>query len=635
MPPVTIQSLQERMPWLMWPIAFVDALLTPRRWAPAPLQGLATRVSAALTRDSLPLARWLGRGLGWTAVLRAAILRDRPRLQRAAWFVRKHVWAAVWSFIVVSRLWPRRTPVPDTDVPIQLLTAPDTYGDFQSPSLVVPSDMPRAEMSLPGAMIVQALHVLQDLYPVVSSHQPEAAADPAERVVQAYPWLFRLVRTPPVWHHELAEAQRRGRLLDVLAVGGPFAKLLERSARREYLIDLDYLRQYPVRDGLQRLGCRIHYADGNASVSLRGVELDGHLVTPGDTRWPLAERVALCSLATHTTVWRHGMQYHVGGVAPFAAATHQLPPAHPLARLLAPHIADTLSTNYHTHLTLRRNGFDVTGFSFDYDTILRYYDDGARYFDLRRLDPREDTARREIGGDLDYPYLGQSARYFDLFVDYVTDYIRHYYPDDRSFAADPHLRVWFDGARSPRDSRHHGVRAGADARRADPPLRAVHLHGLGGTRRQHDVELRDVPAGDRARGRARPIGGRGAGGGELRAADLVGDQPADERREPRRARSSRGHAHARPAVAAGAPARSDGPRAAPPLAHPAPRPRGQHLGVTGRAGLKACRYEREGGLKTALYACFSPEALSRLQPSRSANSRGREPASTSSRPLLS
>jgi hypothetical protein len=138
------------------------------------------------------------------------------------------------------------------------------------------------------------------------------------------------------------------------------------------------------------------------------------------------------------------MQYHVGGVAPFATATHALPPAHPLARLLAPHIADTLSTNHHTHLTLRRNGFDVTGFSFDYDTILRYYDDGARYFDLRRLDPREDTARREIGADLEYPYLGQSGRYFDLFVDYVTEYVRHYYPDDRSFAEDPHLRVWFD-----------------------------------------------------------------------------------------------------------------------------------------------------------------------------------------------
>jgi hypothetical protein len=135
------------------------------------------------------------------------------------------------------------------------------------------------------------------------------------------------------------------------------------------------------------------------------------------------------------------MQYHVGGVAPFATATHQLPPAHPLARLLAPHIADTLSTNYHTHLTLRRNGFDVTGFSFDYDTILRYYDDGARYFDLRRLDPREDTARREIGGDLDY-YLGVEPLLRSLRG--LRRPSPPLLPDDRSFAEDPHLRVWFD-----------------------------------------------------------------------------------------------------------------------------------------------------------------------------------------------
>ena len=55
------------MPWLMWPMAAIDALLTPRRWAPAPLQGLATRISAALTRDTLPIARWLGGMLDWAA----------------------------------------------------------------------------------------------------------------------------------------------------------------------------------------------------------------------------------------------------------------------------------------------------------------------------------------------------------------------------------------------------------------------------------------------------------------------------------------------------------------------------------------------------------------------------------------
>lgn len=444
MPRLTIQSFQERFPWVMRPFAFVDAVLTPRRWAPPFLQGAAARLESALTVDSRGPVRVLRRAFGWAGSLRAATLRGRPRAQRVAWIVRQQVWAAAWSFIVVMRLWPRRVPVPRGDVPVRLIPAPESYSDFQSPSLVVPSDIPRQEMSLPGALIVQALHALQDLYPVVSEHQPEAPSDPRERLRSAYPWLFRLVRTPPVWHPDLHWAQKQGRLLDVLAVGGPYAKLLERSGQREYLIDLDYLRQYPVREGLSRLGCRIRYEDRDTSVAVKGIEHEGKLVTPGDTMWPMAERVALCSLATHTTVWRHGMQYHVGGVAPFAVATHQMPPTHPLRRFLAPHMADTLSTNYHTHLTLRRNGFDVTGFSFSYDTILRYYDDGARYFDIRRLDPREDLARREISTDLEYPHQPQAERYFDLFESYAAEYIAQYYPDEASLAQDAAARGWFD-----------------------------------------------------------------------------------------------------------------------------------------------------------------------------------------------
>ena len=432
------------MPWIMWPIGRVDALLTPRRWAPGPLQPSVTRVSNALAGDSRPATRVLGRLLGWMGTLREAVLRDRPALQRAAWWVRRHVWDAIWSFIIVMRLWPRRVPVPrpqDTD--IRLIPAPESYDDFQSPSLVVPSDVPHAEMTLPGAMTVQFLHMLQELYPIVASHQPEAPADPLERLKGAYSWVFRLVRTPPVWHADLEAARRQGRLLDALAVGGPFAKLLQRSGPREYVIDLDYLRHYPVRPGLARIGCTIRYADETTSVRVTGVEHNGHLVTPHDTRWPLAERIALCSLATHTTVWRHGMQYHVGGVAPFAVVTHQLPHTHPLRRLLTPHVADTLSTNFHTHLTLRRSGFDVIGFSFPYETILRYYDDGAQYFDIRRLDPRGDSSHRGIGDDLEYPHRTQAARYFDVFEGYVREYLAHYYPDDAALAQDAAARRWF------------------------------------------------------------------------------------------------------------------------------------------------------------------------------------------------
>jgi hypothetical protein len=138
------------------------------------------------------------------------------------------------------------------------------------------------------------------------------------------------------------------------------------------------------------------------------------------------------------------MQYHVAGVAPFAPITHNLPPAHPLRRLLAPHIAETLSTNFHTHLTLRRGGFDVTGFSFSYETILDYYNEGARAFDLSRLDPRVDIPRRRIPDTLVYPYRDQALRYLDLFESYVRRYIDLYYADDRELHADTAVQIWFD-----------------------------------------------------------------------------------------------------------------------------------------------------------------------------------------------
>ena len=54
----TIQRLQQRFPWIMWPAAAFDALMTPRRWA-GPSSRMAIAVTNFLTRDSRPAARML------------------------------------------------------------------------------------------------------------------------------------------------------------------------------------------------------------------------------------------------------------------------------------------------------------------------------------------------------------------------------------------------------------------------------------------------------------------------------------------------------------------------------------------------------------------------------------------------
>ena len=200
-----------------------------------------------------------------------------------------------------------------------------------------------------------------------------------------------------------------------------------------------------MHEGLCRLGSRMKFTAPDGRLVVTGIEYEGETIAPGGARWDLAERIALAGLMTHVTVWRQGMEYHVGGLAPVPVVTHNLlPPAHLLRRLLAPHLNQTMTTNYHTHLTLRRSGFDVTGFTFPQQTILRYYDDGAASFDINRLDVEQDAKRRGIPDSLDYPYLPQALRYSRLIDAYVRQYIGHSYQTEAALQSDRDVRAWFE-----------------------------------------------------------------------------------------------------------------------------------------------------------------------------------------------
>jgi hypothetical protein len=454
---MALQDIQQRMPWLMKPVELLDIVVTPERWS-CPADPRLARLTNALVVDTTGLGRLLSRGLGLLAPLRSLLLGGSPTLANLDWRARQAFWALIWTGITGTTRWPRRASIPRDDKQIAMLSAPESYPDFRAPALVVPSDVPCTEKSLVTDVAVQVIQLLGDIYPVVAAHQPVASNDPDQRLRQTYTVLHRAVRQPPRWHPDLVEASRANNLLGALAAGGPFAKLLERVApgSDRYVIDLGYLGDYPVRAGLCRLGSKLHFVatDGNLAVS--GIEYENRVIAPGEARWELAERIALAGLMTHLTVWRQGMEYHVGGLAPVPIVTHNMPAAHPIRRLLAAHMTQTLLTNYSTHLTLRRSGWDVRALSFPYDTLLRYYDDGARAFDIRRLDVRADAERRNIPATLNYPYLPQALRYWDVIESYVRDYVERYYPDEPSLQADTVAHGWFEALDR---ALQHGIRS--------------------------------------------------------------------------------------------------------------------------------------------------------------------------------
>ena len=429
----------------MAPSRVLNVFLTPERWRFLP-DDIAMWISRVVAFDTTGMGRVLRR-LSPLGPIRNALLPRSAFLRSLDWQVRKLFWTVLWCVMVMLQGWPRRTPMPRREKAIRLLSAPETYSDFRAPTLVVPDNVPVAEKALPNQVIVQMVHLLQDLYPVVASHQAPAHLDPQVRLNKAYTLPYRLIRDAPRWHSDLLAASKSKNLLGALASGGPFAKLLQRADQNgsRYAIDLSHFSNYEVREGFCQLGSRLLFEAPEGRLVITAIEYEGERIAPHDAKWDFAERIAIAGLNTHVTVWRQGMEYHVGGLAPVPVLIHNLlPPTHPMRRLLAPHVNQTLTTNFHTHLTLRRSGFDVTGFTFPYSTILRYYDDGAGGFDINRLDVEADTRRRGIPDSLDYPYLLQALRYYRLFEKYVRRYVEHYYRSDDALQSDAAVRDWFE-----------------------------------------------------------------------------------------------------------------------------------------------------------------------------------------------
>jgi hypothetical protein len=442
---MSLQAVQERFPWLMIPLDIADAATSARRWI-----CLQERVRGWVIRtfgfDSLRIAQFLSAIFGVFTPVRVKLVTSSSVLMHLDWATRRFVWSLLWGGTVLYRSSPKKAPIPRREKIIHLISAPESFEDFHSPLLLVPEDVPCAESSLVSGLSVALLHLMQDIYPVITTHQPVASSDPVKRMRDAYPFIYRLVREPPVWHPDLIQATNENNLLGALAVGGPFAKLLRSEAPNSdrFFIDLRYMKDYPVREGLCLLGCRINYVARGGKLYVASIEYQGDLVCPTDDRWEITHRIALASLVTHLTVWHHGMQYHVAGLAPFAVVTHNLPPEHPLRRLLAAHISQTISTNFYTHLTLRRSGFDVTGFSFPREVIFRYYDAGAEAFDIARLDVKRNTEGRGIPDTLYYPYLPGALRYYELIERYVRAYVDHYYSNDQALEHDSAANIWFN-----------------------------------------------------------------------------------------------------------------------------------------------------------------------------------------------
>ncbi|MEZ4294034.1 MAG: hypothetical protein R3B70_03585 [Polyangiaceae bacterium] len=172
-----------------------------------------------------------------------------------------------------------------------------------------------------------------------------------------------------------------------LATEGIAAHRLRRNGSSGFVIDLTWLRRFPVRHGLVPYGARLLLSEDLASVA---VEIDGCAHRPGDPGFAAARARFEASLLAAVTAMDHLLVVHLlcaGGL--ILALRAGTPPGHPLRAALAPFTFNSARMNSAALDVLAREGAYLHRlFGFTWPGLSALFAEGLATLDLRPVPER-------------------------------------------------------------------------------------------------------------------------------------------------------------------------------------------------------------------------------------------------------
>lgn len=232
-----------------------------------------------------------------------------------------------------------------------------------------------------------------------------------------------------------------------LFVQGPLAGHLRREGE-DYVLDCTGLRGLTPHPGLVPLGCKGAVRDTAAGMVPAWVELeDGRVVRPGDADWERARLVFACAMQTWTVIVAHLVHVHYLTTGAYAAAAQlALPWAHPVRRLLEPHIAGTLLVNWRAnHNLLGPTGAVQSAYTYPYEELLVLIGRGVAAFDPTLYDLPDSLRARGLDELVEagrYPSAEDALLTWGAFQRYVRRYVGVYYTSDAQVAGDAAIQAF-------------------------------------------------------------------------------------------------------------------------------------------------------------------------------------------------
>jgi arachidonate 15-lipoxygenase len=392
-------------------------------------------------------------------------------ITRLRWRARRWFWNRFVLF-KYDHNRPGTVPVPVSDRPLSLVSLATQYRHIPIERVLVADRIPADERHTIKRVFSRLQAALYRIVPPQQHGLPPVDADARAALGAAYTSAHRQRFPAPSRPAELpwrpapapqgpgpeeggpegpqadrpghAAPELEGADLGALALASPFACYVTAAGDGTFTWDLRVLEAFEHHLGLRPLGTVVSFERGAGDGRLAAVRIDSDAgsCTPSDPEWPLARRLAMSAASTHLSIVRHFAWIHLAAGGPLAVVTrNELPPDHPLRRLLWPHVYATQYSNDLITEDQLAPGGDFEGmFSLTHRGVCALIDASIDAFDFGTIDPDVDALSRGLG-ELITPSIDNRRRHHAVFLAHARRYLTHYYDDD-GITADEAVRAW-------------------------------------------------------------------------------------------------------------------------------------------------------------------------------------------------
>ncbi len=327
------------------------------------------------------------------------------------------------------------------------------------PDVYTSSKIPQSEASLAKDFASFLIYNLNKFLPLTSNVQIPSKPDQLIKLIypKQFSELFPAPEYPPILR------DNPNNLVGALALEGPFASYIQYN-EQGYFIDMSHYEDYPVKEGLYRLGGKAFFEYDSEKGQMKtkyityGNNKEYHLDTEG---FQTVQRILLATLSTDCTFFRHLLHTHMITAGTFCAVNNKfLDYKHPLRAIMHPFQMQTLSVNDDSIRLLIGNEYQFVpvNFSYDLDILEKMFSDRVKDFHISDMDIQNSLEKRGFHKDIlekiKYPYAENTGKLWGIIEDFVSSYVGHFYGSGKYESEEdfrknePEITAWYEALNS-------------------------------------------------------------------------------------------------------------------------------------------------------------------------------------------